>query len=66
MIYFFGRMIIRLFILLELFFNNALHVESSWAKIILIAAAFPVLGKCVQSLKKKYPEMISLLGVKTK
>ncbi len=66
MIYFFGRMIIRLLILLELFSNNVLHLESSWAKIILIAVVFPVLGKCVQSLKKNYPEMISLLGVKTK
>lgn len=61
MIYFCGRMIIRLSELIELFFNNTLSIESSWAMAILIAIVFPILGKGIQTLKKNYPEMISFL-----
>ena len=66
MIYFCGRMIIRLFVLIELFFNNTLHIEPTWTKVALIPGVFPVLGKCVHALKKNYPEMVSFLlgGVK--
>lgn len=66
MIYFCGRMIIRVFVLLELFFDNTLHIEPTWTKVALIPVVFPVLGKCVHALKKNYPEMVSFLlgGVK--